>query len=87
MLYYHSKRCKVVILERDLRASPALSALRGSESAGTEVNGSGGATAAHEGSNNAEKEEEGEGKEIVIDGVDVWVTSEYVLSLSICLSA
>ena len=71
VLHYHSKQCKLVVLENDLVASPALSAIRGPS---TEANGSGdGAPASHE--NNAANGES-EGKEIVVDGVDVWVTSE-----------
>lgn len=64
VLHYHSSRCKVVILESDLIASPALSTLRGGAAV---ANGS--SEAAHETQ---------EGKEIVIDGVDVFVTSELV---------
>lgn len=62
VLHYHSSRCKVVILESDLSASPALNTLRGGAAV---VNGSSGA--AHESQ---------ERKDIVIDGVDVFVTSE-----------
>lgn len=58
VLHYHSSRCKVVILESDISASPALNTLRGGV---TVANGS---------------SEGQEGKEIVIDGVDVFVTSE-----------
>lgn len=64
VLHYHSKACKLVISERDLLSVPVLNAIRGDAiSNGNAENG------------NAE----GEGKEVVIDGVDVWVTSEYVL--------
>ena len=58
VLHYHSQRCKIVILERELLAAPALNALR-SESAPT-------ATAT----------QDDDEKEVAIDGVDVWVTSE-----------
>jgi nucleotide-sensitive chloride channel 1A len=80
VLHYHSDRCKVVILESDLTASPALKALRGPVVANT--NGGAG--------NNVNGAQEGEGetnedKEIVIDGVDVWVASEYVFSCQILL--
>ena len=64
MLHYHSSRCKVVILESDLSSSPALNTLRGGAAV---TNGPSEAT--------HESQEE---KEIVIDGVDVFVTSEYV---------
>ncbi|EEA23936.1 hypothetical protein TMatcc_007006 [Talaromyces marneffei ATCC 18224] len=65
VLHYHSSRCKVVILESDLSASPALNTLRG------------GAVVAN-GSSGASRESQ-EGKEIVIDGVDVFVTSDKFL--------
>ena len=61
VLHYHSKSCKLVIQDSDLAASPALASLRGQSAAGTAgVNGS-----ASEGEN-----------QLVIEGVDVWVTSE-----------
>ena len=56
MLHYHSERCKIVILERDLAASPALSALRGESAAAA-----------------SEQDDE---KEVAIEGVETWVTSE-----------
>ena len=65
VLHYHSKACKLVIFERDLLSVPALNAIRGASSSTANGNG------------DAEGEE---GKEVVIDDVDVWVTSEYVLS-------
>ena len=65
VLHYHSQRCKLLALERDLRSIPALNAIRGN----TSVNGSA-----------AESE-----KETVVEGVDVWVTSEYVPHDSIAL--
>jgi nucleotide-sensitive chloride channel 1A len=37
VLHYHSQRCKVVLLERDLVATPAMNALRG---ANASANGS-----------------------------------------------
>lgn len=61
MLHYHSQRCKVVILERDLLATPALKVLR-DENASANVG------------ENAQ--EDGESREIAIDGVDAWVTSQ-----------
>lgn len=78
VLHYVSERCKVVILERDLLAAPAINAMRGevlrnTTATGNEngVNGSGQAAVSQNG-------EEEEGKEVVIGGIDVWVTSEYV---------
>jgi len=65
VLHYHSKACKLVIFERDLLSVPALNAIRGDSASNGSV-----------GNGNAEGEE---GKEVVIDGVDVWVTSEYIL--------
>ncbi|EYE98467.1 Voldacs domain-containing protein [Aspergillus ruber CBS 135680] len=64
VLHYHSKACKLVIFERDLLSVPALNAIRGASSSATNGNG------------DAEGEE---GKEVVIDGVDVWVTSDKFL--------
>lgn len=56
VLHYHSERCKIVILERDLAVTPALSALRGESAA-------------------AASEQDNE-KEVAIEGVETWVTSE-----------
>ncbi|KAJ5322570.1 hypothetical protein N7452_010859 [Penicillium brevicompactum] len=69
VLHYHSQRCKIVILERELLAAPALNALR-SESAPT-------ATAT----------QDDDEKEVAIDGVDVWVTSDKFLLYSTAASA
>lgn len=63
VLHYHSQRCKAVILERDLVATPALNALRGENA----TNGDTTASA---------QDEEGEGNEVAIDDVEIWVTSE-----------
>ncbi|OJJ48415.1 hypothetical protein ASPZODRAFT_93016 [Penicilliopsis zonata CBS 506.65] len=60
VLHHHSKRCKVVILEADLLATPALNGLR------EPANGSAPSGALSE-------------REVVIDGVDVWVTSDKFL--------
>lgn len=65
VLHYHSKQCKLSLLESDLIASPALNALRPATANGSTA-----------------ESENAEPKEVVVDGVDVWVTSEYVLSLS-----
>lgn len=70
VLHYHSKRCKVIILDRDLRSIPVLNAIRASDQP---VNGNGNGNAAPAAATNEEEEED---KEIVVDGVDVWVTSE-----------
>lgn len=61
VLHYHSKACKLVIFERDLLSIPALNAIRGVSASTANGNGDAGGE---------------EGREIVIDGVDVWVTSE-----------
>ncbi|PLB35773.1 Voldacs domain-containing protein [Aspergillus candidus] len=64
VLHYHSKSCKLVVQDSDLAASPALGALRGQAAAGAAgVNGS-----TSEGEN-----------QLVIEGVDVWVTSDKFL--------
>ncbi|KAK2756516.1 hypothetical protein FQN54_005409 [Arachnomyces sp. PD_36] len=65
ILHHLSRGCKIVALERDLRSSPALRGLRGE-------NGGGAAAAA----TNGESEED---KEVIVDGVDVWVGSEKLL--------
>ncbi|KAL1984053.1 hypothetical protein VTN96DRAFT_9650 [Rasamsonia emersonii] len=88
VLHYHSDRCKVVILESDLTAAPALNALCGpavSSNGDAEVNGSATAPPVAEttaAAAAAEQDAEGETtqeKEIVIDDVDVWVTSDKFL--------
>lgn len=66
VLYYHSQRCKVVILERDLLATPALNTLRGATAS---ANGTSAAGTAQEG-------DADEGLEVAIEGFDTWVTSE-----------
>ncbi|GKZ77019.1 hypothetical protein AnigIFM56816_009128 [Aspergillus niger] len=60
ILYSHHQNCKLVLLEREAFAVPALGALREASTA------------------NGTTEEEGD-KEIVIPGVNVWVTSEKFL--------
>lgn len=62
VLYHHSQRCKIVILERELLATPALNALRGQDA----VNNSAA----------SQDQQEGDEKEVTISGVDTWVTSE-----------
>ncbi|OJJ72459.1 hypothetical protein ASPBRDRAFT_540108 [Aspergillus brasiliensis CBS 101740] len=60
ILYSHHQNCKLVLLEREVLAVPALGALRDASTA----NGT---------------TEDAEDKEIVIPGVNVWVTSEKFL--------
>lgn len=72
VLHHHSGRCKVVILEGDLSKSPALTALtrqapQAAATAETVANGNG---------DHAEEEDEAATPK-VLEGVDVWVTSEY----------
>ncbi|KAF7130942.1 hypothetical protein CNMCM5793_003877 [Aspergillus hiratsukae] len=77
VLHYHSKQCKLVILERDLLSIPALNAIRGSTPT---ANGSSDHPPTAPASNNATADgEEGQGTELVVDGVDVWVTSDKFL--------
>ncbi|PKX97202.1 uncharacterized protein P174DRAFT_439010 [Aspergillus novofumigatus IBT 16806] len=77
VLHYHSKQCKLVILERDLLSTPALNAIRGSTST---ANGSSNHTSTAIASDNAAADgEEGQENELVVDGVDVWVTSDKFL--------
>ncbi|KAH1491879.1 hypothetical protein LV164_003484 [Aspergillus fumigatus] len=78
VLHYHSKQCKLVILERDLLSTPALNAIRGSAPT---ANGSSDHTTTATASNNvaADDGQEGQENELVVDGVDVWVTSDKFL--------
>ena len=59
VLHYHSQRCKIVILERELLASSALNALRGENATSASIT-----------------TQDDDEKEVAIDGVDAWVTSE-----------
>ena len=73
VLHYHSGRCKVVVLERDLQNSPALAALarQAREIPATSepvTNGNG---------RHGHREEDVADTQKVLDDVDVWVTSEY----------
>jgi len=72
VLHYHATNCKLVGLEHDLSSTPALNALRGAE-----VNGSNSIPENLQ-SNDANGGEGETEKEVVIEGLDVWVTSEYV---------
>ncbi|EFR01014.1 hypothetical protein MGYG_04016 [Nannizzia gypsea CBS 118893] len=80
ILHHFSERCKVVILERDLLASPALNNLRSSAS----TDASNGATEGVRGAavGTAEDEAMVDDKEISFQGVSVWVTSEKLLLFS-----
>lgn len=76
VLHYHSGRCKVVILERELNQSLALTVLARhaqdtSTTAETVTNGNG---------DYSQEEAESETQKI-LDNVDIWVTSEYATSL------
>jgi len=76
VLHYHSGRCKVVILERDLNQSSALIVLARhaqdtSTTAETVTNGNG----------DHGQEEAGSETQKILDNVDIWVTSEYATSL------
>lgn len=72
MLHYHSQRCKLVLLEGDLEATPALKVLRDENAS---ANGSDDSTAAVSAPADV-AHDDGEAKEVAIDGVDTWVTSE-----------
>ncbi|KAL2824015.1 regulator of volume decrease after cellular swelling-domain-containing protein [Aspergillus cavernicola] len=66
ILHYHASNCKLVALDRDLSSTPVLNALRGAAINGNEssdINGT---------------ENDG-GKEVVVEGLDVWVTSDKFL--------
>ncbi|KAJ5649336.1 uncharacterized protein N7484_003059 [Penicillium longicatenatum] len=73
VLHYHSQRCKVVILESDLIANPALNSLRGENAT---ANG-----------NSAQANEDGESTEVAIEGVDTWVGSDKFVLYSPSASA
>ncbi|GAD98539.1 conserved hypothetical protein [Paecilomyces variotii No. 5] len=79
VLHYVSERCKVVVLERDLLAAPAINAMRREGSSNTANGNENGVN----GSSQAANGEEEEGKEVVLDDIDVWVTSECVKSFSV----
>jgi chloride channel, nucleotide-sensitive, 1A len=76
VLHYHGGRCKVIILERDLKQSPALTALaqKSHEAPAT-------AEPVTNGSYDHGSEADEAEKQKVFDDVDVWVTSEYAASL------
>ena len=73
VLHYHSGRCKIVILERDLSLSTPLAALARqaqdtTRTAEPVTNGNG---------DHSQRQEDEPDVQKVLDGVDVWVTSEY----------
>ncbi|KAL1958640.1 hypothetical protein VTO42DRAFT_3983 [Malbranchea cinnamomea] len=83
VLHHHSEKCKIVIYERELRACSALLGLR-EEKEKHDPTGANGTVAASS-STRADAEgmdEEEEDKEVVIDNVDVWVTSEKLILFS-----
>jgi nucleotide-sensitive chloride channel 1A len=62
VLYHHSQRCKIVILERELLMTPALNALRGQDGANNSAA--------------SQNQQDGDEKEVAISDVDIWVASE-----------
>ena len=67
VLYHESSSADLVILDSELASSPALSKLADDKiPSAAATNGDAG---------------EHQGEEIVVPGVDIWVTSEYVLNL------
>lgn len=71
ILHHLSERCKVVILEKELSSTPALSGLRPSSNGQGASNGPSGFQVSEDGM-------------FVIDDVNVWVTSEYGQHLDTC---
>ena len=69
VLYHHSAGAKLVILESELRAAPALSSLRGAPPG---INGT---------ATNGDAHEHEHGEDVVLSDIDIWVTSEYVPTL------
>lgn len=76
ILHHLSERCKIVILEEELNKSTALNGLRPNASVAEAVNGTSASEASTSATATSTDGADGN-KEIVIDGVDVWVTSEY----------
>src|SRR4051794_2149955 len=76
VLHYHSGRCKVIILERDLNLSSALTSLvRETEKVSTT------AKPVTNGNGEQGEEEDESVRQKVVGDVDVWVTSEYATFL------
>ncbi|OJD10142.1 hypothetical protein AJ78_08724 [Emergomyces pasteurianus Ep9510] len=76
ILHHLSERCKIVILERELSKSTALSGLRPNATQAEVTNGTSATVVS-----TAATSPDGD-NEIVIDGVDIWVTSERLLLYS-----
>ncbi|KAL2866280.1 Voldacs domain-containing protein [Aspergillus lucknowensis] len=75
ILHYHASSCKLVALERDLASAPTLDALRGAT-----LNGS--SSESHDTTGAGGNE-----KEVLIEGLDVWVTSDKFLLYNPAASA
>ncbi|KAJ5470223.1 hypothetical protein N7530_007580 [Penicillium desertorum] len=73
VLYHHSQRCKIVILERELLTTPALNALRGQDGANNSAA--------------SQNQQDGDEKEVAISDVDIWVASDKFLLFSRAASA
>ncbi|KAL4787812.1 regulator of volume decrease after cellular swelling-domain-containing protein [Aspergillus varians] len=73
ILHYHASNCKLVALERDISSTPVLNSLRGAA-----VNGSSLSSGYSESTdaNGSGRETE---KEVAIEGLDAWVTSDKFL--------
>ncbi|EZF22620.1 hypothetical protein H112_04580 [Trichophyton rubrum D6] len=80
ILHHFSERCKVVILERDLLASPALNSLRSTTVEGSSNGTAQGERGAPAGTTVDEAVEDT--KELSLPGVSVWATSEKLLLFS-----
>ncbi len=74
VLYYHSDRCKILVLERDLSTSPALTALAREAKSTSSTNGH-----AANGDEDRTNGDAGAESQKVLEDVAVWVTSEYVM--------
>ncbi|KAI9374509.1 hypothetical protein BJX61DRAFT_295538 [Aspergillus egyptiacus] len=74
ILHYHAANCKLVALERDISSTPVLNALRAAA-----VNGHDSSRA-----NGTDSDDE---KEVLIEGLDVWVTSDKFLLYNRALSS
>ncbi|EER41263.1 conserved hypothetical protein [Histoplasma capsulatum H143] len=81
ILHHLSERCKIVILEEELNKSTALNWLRPNASVAEAVNGTSASEASTSATATSTDGADGN-KEIVIDEVDVWVTSERLLLYS-----
>ena len=75
ILHHLSENCKVLILERELRNSAALGGLRGATVQPQGSNGKLVNSSSTRGGDDGNADLE---KDVIMDGVDVWVTSECV---------